>query len=448
MAMDLATLAHQTLDAAKRAGAEAADALVTEGDAIAMEIRAGKLETAERSEGVEIGLRVLIGRRQATVAISDSRAPAIDAMAERAVAMAKAAPEDPDQGLADPELLATTRNADGLNLLDTAPPPSPEALADAARAAEAAALGIEGISQVSEVGAQTSLSHFHLAASNGFDGAYARSAHQLYCVAITGEGTSMERDYAAEGRTHYADLPAAEEIGRLAAERALARRGAIQPKTGAFPVLFDERVASGLIGHLLSAINGVSVARGTSWLKDAMGEMVLPAELSIETDPLTPGLSGTRPFDAEGLPAGKRALVEDGKLVSWVLDLASARKLGVRPTGDATRGPGSAPRPSLGNIVMTEGPQDRATLASEMGEGLLVTSLMGASINPNTGDYSRGASGFWVRNGEIAEAVNECTIAGNLRGMLASITPANDARHHLSRRIPSLRVEGLTVAGQ
>ncbi|MEO0388658.1 MAG: metallopeptidase TldD-related protein, partial [Pseudomonadota bacterium] len=238
-----------------------------------------------------------------------------------------------------------------------------------------------------------------------------------------------------------------ETVGTQAGERATARLGAKKPPTGAFPVLFDERVANSLIAHLSAAISGAAVARGTSWLKDAMGERVLPATLDLVTDPLTPGLSASRPFDAEGLPTATRKLVEAGVLTSWVLDLASARKLGVAPTGDATRGPSGVPSPSLGNLHLTPGAQNQAALIAEMGEGLLVTSLMGLTLNPNTGDYSRGASGFWIRGGAVAEPVNECTIAGNVRDMLMTLTPANDALPHLARRIPSLRVEGLTIAG-
>ncbi len=444
---DLEKLADQVLSAARAAGAEAADTVVVDSDHVSMEIRQGALETAERAEGIEIGLRVLMGHRQANVSTSDIRSDAIAAMAERAVAMAREAPEDPYCGLADPDQLAQGRDAEGLAMADPAPRPTPEALSEAARAAEAAALAMDGISQVSDAGAGMSRTALHLAATNGFSGGYARTSHTLHCVAISGTGLEMERDYSAETRIRYADLPDPEEVGQLAAERALSRRGAAKPPTGAFPVVFDERIAGSLIGHLTGAINGSAIARGTSWLKDAMDEAVLPAGLSLITDPLLPGFPSTRPFDGEGLPTARRALVEDGVLKSWLLDLAHARKLGLPPTGDAIRGTSAPPNPGLGNLELTPGSQDQAALVREMGEGLLVTSLMGASINPNTGDYSRGASGFWVRGGEVAEPVNECTIAGNLREMLMTITPANDARPHLARRVPSLRVEGLTIAG-
>ncbi len=447
MAMDLEALAGQLLDAARHAGAEAADVLAVEEGGTSMEIRGGALEQAERAEGVELGLRVLMGQRQACVAISDTRAEAIAEMAERAVAMAREAPEDPDIGLAAPEQLAKGWDVAALEAEDLTAAPTPAELEDAARRAEATALATAGISQVSDAGASAGHTRLFLAASNGFSGGYGRTSFSISCVAISGEGLEMERDYAFDSRIHLSDLDSPESIGALAAERALARAGAKKPPTGAYPVLFDERISSSLIAHLLSAINGASIARGTSWLKDAMGEAVLPEALSLAKDPHRPRVSGSRPFDAEGLPMAERALVENGVLKSWVLDLASARKLGMAPTGDAVRGSSAPPSPGIGNLSFTQGSQSREEMLAEMGEGLLITSLMGASINPNTGDYSRGASGFWIRGGQIAEPVNECTIAGNLREMLMTVAPANDARMHLSRPVPSMRVEGLTIAG-
>ena len=444
---DLDRLAEQAIDAARAEGAEAADVLAVASDGLSMEIREGRLEQAERAEGVELGLRVLVGRRQACVSVSDMRAAGIRAMAERAVAMAREAPEDPTVGLAAPQALARDWDLAALDLDDPAAAPRADALAEAARAMEAAALGVDGVAQVSTAGASWGRTRVHLLATNGFSGGYARTSHSLGCVAIGGEGLAMERDYAVESRVHGADLPTPEEIGRRAGTRTAARAGARQPKTGAYPVLFDERIAAGLIGHLLSAVNGTAIARGTSWLKGAMGEAVLPAGHGLLEEPHRPRVTGSRPFDAEGLATAARPLVEDGRLLRWILDLGTARKLGLESTANATRGPGGPPAPASGNIRLT-GPQTpRDRLLAEMGEGLLVTSLMGASINPNTGDYSRGASGFWVRGGQIAEPVNECTIAGNLRQMLATIRAADDARPYLGRVVPSLLVEGLTVAG-
>ncbi len=444
----LEPVADALLQAAKAAGAEAADVIVTEGRSVSVDMRKGALEQAERSEGLDLGLRVLIGQRQACISSSDTRAETLEAMARRAVAMAREAPEDAHAGLADPAQLATTRDASRLELFDPSAEPTPESLQEDARRAEAAALAVAGVRQVQAASAAYGSQAIWLAASNGFRGGYARTSRHISCVAISGEGTGMERDWCAEGRLFQADLPAPEEVGRLAGARAAARHGARRPKTGAYPVLYDERIASSLIGHLLSAINGSAIARGSSWLRDAMGAAVLPAGMNLREEPLRVRRSGSRPFDAEGLACTPRDLVADGVLQGWVLDLATARKLGLQSTGNAMRGTSAPPSPSASNVVLSDGVQSRAGLMADMGTGLLVTSLLGSTINPNTGDYSRGASGFWVEGGEIAYPVNECTIAGNLREMLGRIIPANDARPHLSSVVPSLLVDGMTVAGE
>ena len=257
----------------------------------------------------------------------------------------------------------------------------------------------------------------------------------------------MERDYDGDSRSFQSDLRSPSEIGRTAGERAVGLVGARQPRTGSFPVVFDERISSSLIGHLLAASNGAAIARGASWLKESLGQQVLPAHLSLVEDPHRPRISGSRPFDAEGLATRRRAIVEDGVLTGWTLDLSSARKLGMTSTGNAARGVSGPPSPSNWNLSLTQGDRSRADLLRDMGTGLLVTSMIGSTINPNTGDYSRGASGFWVENGEITHPVNECTIAGNLRDMLKRIIPANDARPYLSRVVPSLLIEGMTLAG-
>jgi PmbA protein len=446
MTRSLETLTGALLAAAKRAGADAADAIAVDGIATSIDIRAGKLEQAERSEGVELGLRVLIGQRQACVSVSDTSEASIRAVAERAVAMAREAPEDKYAGLADPSQLAKSWDMATLDLCDPSPEASAAALEDDARRAEAAAMGVAGITQV-EASASQSRRQIHMAASNGFAGGYARSSRSLSAVAFTNSGTGMERDWAAEGRIYAADLPSAEEIGALAAARALDRVGARKPKTGSYPVLYDERISSGIIGHFLGAINGATIARGSGWLRDALGTRILPRGLSVIEDPHRRRIAGSRAFDGEGLPTARRAIVEDGVLMGWVLDLATGRKLEMPSTANAARGTSSPPSPGTSNIDLTQGVKTRAELLADMGTGLLVTSLIGSSINPTTGDYSRGASGFWVENGQITYAVNECTIAGNLRDMLLAMTPANDARMHMSTRVPSLLVEGLTLAG-
>ncbi|WP_187431943.1 Metalloprotease PmbA [Roseobacter fucihabitans] len=440
-------LTERLLQAALDAGADAADAMALQGASLSIEVRAGTLEHAERSEGVDLGLRVFIGHKSATVSASDVRPETLSDMAVRAVAMAREAPEDEFSGLASRDQLVRDFDTASLELHDPAPEPSPAQLQEDAARAEAAALENNGVSQVQSASAGYSARQVHLAATNGFSGGYTRTGCGLSCVAIAGTGAGMERDYDGDSRTFQADLRGPEEIGKRAAERAVERLDARKPPTGRFNVLFDERVSASLIGHLLMAVNGSSVARGGSWLRDAMGEAILPDHLSLIEDPHRPRASSSRPFDAEGLPTKARTIVENGVLTGWTLDLATGRKLGMPSTANAGRGTSSAPSPSSWNVALTQGTATREDLIRDMGTGLLVTSMIGSTINPNTGDYSRGAAGFWVENGQIAGAINECTIAGNLRDMLRSIVPANDARAHLSRVVPSLLVPGMTLAG-
>ncbi|WP_042252126.1 TldD/PmbA family protein [Paracoccus sp. PAMC 22219] len=443
----LQRLSEALIDAARRAGADQADALAVDGRSVSIDMRARALEQAERAEGLEIGLRVLVGGRQAAVSSSDHRDAAITEMAARAVAMAREAPVDDHLGLADTDQLARHRDAAGLELAEDAPEPEPQHLQDLAQRAEAAALDVAGISQVEAANASYSQRRMWLAASNGFSGGYARTGHSLSVVAITGEGLRMERDYAGESRVFAADLPTPEEIGVLAAERTLARAGARKPPTGAFPILYDRRVSASLIGHLLSAVNGSSIARGASWLRRDLGQPVLPAGMDLAEDPLRPRYPSSRPFDAEGLPTRARLIVSDGVLQGWTLDLATARKLGMDSTASAARGLASSPSPSHSNVILTPGRASRQDLIERMGTGLVVTSMLGASVNGTTGDYSRGAAGFWVENGRIAWPVNECTIAGNLRDMLMTLEAADDALPWRGTEVPSLLVRGMTVAG-
>ncbi|MGB0967963.1 MAG: TldD/PmbA family protein, partial [Halocynthiibacter sp.] len=433
--------------AARKAGADHADALAVEGQSVSVDVLKGALEHAERSEGTDIGLRVFIGKRTAVVSSSDTRTDTIAQMAERAVAMAKEAPEDPWSGLAESGEFATSFDVASLELEDPSDEPTPKALEEDARQAEAAAQAVQGVSQVQSSSAGYGRHSIHLATSNGFAGGYARTNRGTSCVAITGEGTGMERDYYGDSRIFQNDLIAPAEIGRIAAERAVSRANARKPATGTYPVIFDERISSSLIGHLLGAVNGASVARGSSWAKDCIGEQILPEHMSLIENPHRARVGGSRPFDGEGLATRSRHVVENGVLTGWTLDLATARQLNMTSTANASRGTSSGPSPTSGNATLTQGNQTLNDLLRDMGTGLLITSMIGSTINPNTGDYSRGASGFWIENGEIQYPVNECTIAGNLRDMLKRIIPANDARTHLSRVVPSLMIEGMTLAG-
>lgn len=447
MTHSLEELGQALLARAKRAGAEAADVIAVRGTSVSIEVRKGRLEHAERAEGTDLGLRVLIGKRQAIVSVSDTSERTMDDMAMRAVAMAREAPEDPYAGLADPAQLAQGWDLAALELDDPAPEPEPAALQADAVAAEAAAMAVTGVTQVSDAAAAYGAHDVYMAATNGFAGGYRRTSRSTSCVAIAGAGTGMERDYDGDSRTFQSDLRDPAEIGRTAGERAVERLNPRKPRTGTYPVLFDERISSSLIGHLLGASNGAAVARGSSWLIGQLGQQVLPETLSLIEDPFRPRVAGSRPFDGEGLPTQRRAIVENGVLTGWTLDLASARKLGLASTGNAVRGAASLPSPANWNLELTQGSASRADLIRDMGTGLLVTSMIGSTINPNTGDYSRGASGFWVENGEIAYPVNECTVAGNLRDMLRRLVPGNDAKAWHSRVVPSLLIEGLTLAG-
>lgn len=447
MPRPLDDLTARLLDAAKKAGADQADAMAVQSTSLSIDVRQGRLEQAERSEGIDIGLRVFVGQQQAIVSSSDARDDTLIRMAERAVAMAREAPADPYAGLADTADLAQDTDMTRLDLYDASAEPDPAMLEEDARRAEAAALAVAGVTQIDSASAGYGRRQVHLAATNGFSAGYARTDRGLSCVAISGTGTGMERDWDGDGRIFQADLRSAEEIGRTAGERAVARHGARKPKTGTYPVLFDERISTSLIGHLLGAINGAAIARGSSFLRDALGQQVMPTGLSVIEDPHRTRVSGSRLFDAEGLPTRVNRIIDNGVLTGWTLDLANGRKLGMPSTANAARSTGSMPSPSVTNLSLTQGDHSRDDLIAQMGTGLLVTSMIGSTVNPNTGDYSRGASGFWVENGQVTHPVNECTIAGNLREMFMRMFPANDARMHLSRVVPSILIDGMVLAG-
>ncbi len=439
------TIASALLDAALAAGADQADVLIVADQAVSIGVSGGLLEEAERAEGREAGLRVIVGARQACVSSSDTSSGTLTEMAARAVAIAQEAPDDPTCGLADTSAVGGHSDAKDLDLVDPADAMSPEALEALACEAEEAALSVSGVTQVEQAHAAQSDLSITLVASNGFSGGYRRTNTSLGASAIAGEGLGRERDYAGESRRHRSDLPSAKEIGVRAGERSVAALNPRKPAGGAVPVLYDERVAAGLIGHLLATVNGSAIARGASWLMDAMGQQVLPKGLDLIEDPLKIRGQASRPFDAEGIASAVKPIVQDGELQRWIMDLASARKLGLETTGNARRGVGGPPGPGATNVSLTQGASTREDLIRDMGTGLIVTSFIGSSISATTGSYSRGCSGFWVENGEIAYPVNEITVAGSLPEVLKTIIPANDADPWKSYSVPSLLVEGLTV---
>ncbi|MBX6373403.1 MAG: TldD/PmbA family protein [Acetobacteraceae bacterium] len=440
----VATL-QELVAAARRAGADAADAILVNGRSLSVQRRLGKIEQLERAEGFDLGLRVFVGRRQAIVSTTDPSPVGFKALAERAVAMARTVPEDPFAGLAD----APDGNPAAAAALDLDDPiePSAEDLIARAAAAEEAALAVKGVTNSEGAEAAWSRTLIALAGSNGFAGAFTRTSHSVSATALAGQGTAMERDYDFSSAVHLADLEDAAAIGRRAGDRAVARLNPRRPKTARLPVVFDRRVAGSLLGHLAAAINGAAVARGTSFLKDRLGQRVMAVGIAVHDDPLRRRGLRSRPFDGEGMAGAPRAVVEDGVLTTWLLDWRSARQLGMASTGHASRGTGGPPGPAPSNLWLAPGPLTPAQLMADIAEGLFVTEMIGMGVNMVTGDYSRGAAGFMIRGGALAEPVSEITIAGNLKDMLLNLTPANDLEFKRGTDSPTVRVEGLTMAG-
>ena len=439
----LTTLAERLVAAARRAGADAADAIAERGVSQSVEVRDGTVEETERSEGDNMGLRVLVGRRQAVVSTNDLKGD-IDALAARAVAMARVAPEDKFAGLADRDLLVKT--VPDLDLLDPQLP-SVAQLEETARAAEAAGLAVKGVTKSGGASASAGIGGMVLVTSTGFSGAYLGSRHGVSMAAIAGEGTGMEQDYDFSSALHAADLAAPADIGRTAGERAVRRLNPRKVATKPVPVVFDPRIAGSLIGHLASAINGSAIARKTSFLKDRLGQQIFSSGIRVIDDPLRRRGLRSHPFDAEGVAGQRRALVDDGTLTSWILDSATARELGFQTTGHAQRGVSSTPSPGASNLHLEPGRASPAELIADIAEGLYVTDLIGMGANMVTGDYSRGASGFWIEHGELTYPVSEITIAGHLDDIFRSLTPANDLAFRFGINAPTVRIEGLTVAG-
>jgi PmbA protein len=440
----LTDLAERLVAAARRAGADAADAVAVRSMSLSVEVRHGEVEASERAEGDDVGLRVLVGRRQAVVSTNDVKDD-VDQLAQRAVAMARVAPEDRFAGLADPGQLA--RDIPDLDLLDP-DLPAVTVLEERAKRAEAAGLAVKGVTKSEGASASAGIGGMVLATSHGFRGAYLSSHQGFSMVAIAGDGTAMERDYDFTSALHASDLDAAEEIGRSAGERAVARINPRKVATKRVPVVFDRRVAGGLIGHLAGAINGSAVARKTSFLRDKLGERLFAPGIRIVDDPLRRRGLRSRPFDGEGVAGHRLDLVEDGVLKTWLLDCATARELDLTTTGHAQRGVSSAPSPGASNLHLEAGRQTPQELIADVTEGFYVTELIGMGVNQVTGDYSRGATGFWIENGQRTYAVSEVTIAGNLTDMFRALTPADDLEFRFGTNAPTLRVEGLTVAGQ
>ena len=437
--------AERLVKAARAAGADSADAVAVRGMSLSIEVRDGAVEESERAEGDDLGLRVLVGKRQAVVSTNDTASDGSTALAERAVAMARAAPEDQYAGLADGALLV--HDFPDLDLIDPELP-SVAQLEAMARAAEQAGLAVKGVAKSGGASASAGIGGMVLVTSHGFRGAYLGSSHGVSMTAIAGTGTGMERDYDYSSVRHASDLESPEKIGRSAGARAVERVNPRKVTTRKVPVVFDPRVAGSLVSHLASAVNGASIARKTSFLRDKMGEKLFGDSIRIIDDPRR--LRGLRshPFDGEGVAGKKLALVDDGVLRSWILDCATARELGLATTGHASRGVSSAPSPGASNLHLEAGHASPDELISNIKDGFYVTDLIGTGVNMVTGDYSRGAAGFWIENGQRTYAVSEVTIAGHLLDIFRTLTPASDLEFRYGINAPTVRLEGLTVAGQ
>jgi len=445
---DLTQLAERLVAAARRAGADQADALAVRSISLSVEVRDGAVEESERSEGDDLGLRVIVGHKQAVVSTNDLKSDGLNALAERAVAMARAAPDDRFAGLADARQLAhdVAQAAAALDLLDP-DMPDVRTLEERAREAEAAGLAVHGVSKSGGASASAGIGGLVLVTSHGFHGASIGSRHGISMTAIAGDGTGMERDYDFSSTLHASDLENARTIGRHAGERAVKRLNPRKVTTRRVPVVFDSRISGSIVGHLASAANGSSIARKTSFLREKLGQKIFASGINIIDDPLRPRGLRSRPFDAEGVAGRKRHLVEDGVLKTWILDCATARELELETTGHAQRGVSSTPSPGPSNLHMTPGDKTPDELIADIADGFYVTDMIGMGVNLVTGDYSRGASGFWIENGECTYPVSEVTIAGHLSEIFASLTPANDLVFRYGTNAPTLRVEGMTVAG-
>ncbi len=443
-AVDPLDLLTDLLARTKKAGAESADAVYFESASVSVAQRLGKSEKLERSEAHDLGLRVFIGKQQAIVSSTDFSGAMLDELVERAVAMARAAPEDPYCGIADPAQLAG--DVPELDMCDP-DEPTTETLIDMARRAEDAARAVDGVTNSEGAEAGWSGSTIAIAATNGFARCFAVSSQSVSAVVLAGEGTAMERDYDYDTAVYGADLRTPEDIGRSAGARVIKRLGARKAETAQVPVIYDPRVSGGLVRHLAGAINGAAIARGTSFLKDSMGERIFDSAITIIDDPHRKRGLRSKPFDGEGIANARRVIIDGGRLTTWTLDLASARKLGLETTGNASRGTSSPPSPATTNLYMEPGSVTPAELMADIGSGLYVTELIGMGVNTVTGDYSRGATGFWIDNGELGDPVSELTIAGNLKDMFAHLTPADDLEFRFGVDAPTIRVDGMTMAG-
>ena len=436
---------NDLVERAVRAGADAGDAVFSASSSEAIQVRLGKLEDVERSEDEHISLRAFVGKQSASIGSTDLSDAALDELAGRAVDMARAAPADAYAGLAPQDMLATAPYPE-LDLLDPSEPGAQD-LRDTATEAEDHARAVPGITNSEGGSASASRGLVALATSHGFSGAYATSSHGISTTVVAGEGSEMQRDYAWRQARYRQDLLSPREIGELAAERTIARLNPGSPGSGPMPVVFDPRAGASLLGHLLSAISGPAIARRSSFLLEMLDEKLFDDAIVIADEPHRARGLRSRPFDGEGLPTHARNLVENGKITGWLMESASARQLGLVPTGHAARGNSGAPSVSASNVHLAPGSASVEELIADIADGVYVTELIGQGVNMVTGDYSRGATGFRIESGKIAGPIAEFTVAGNLIDMFAQMAPADDLEWHRAINVPTLRIDGMTVAG-
>lgn len=432
------------LERASKAGADTADAVLFQSAALSVAQRLGATEKIERSESSDLGLRVFIGKKQAIVSSTDFAAETLSDLVERAVATARLAPEDPHCGIADPGQIAT--EVPEIDIFE-AYEPSAEGLTEMAARAEDAARAVPGVTNSEGAEAGWSRSIIALAATNGFARTYETTSHSISAAVLAGEGTAMERDYDWSTAVYHGDLKTAAEIGHEAGERAVKRVGARKMKTQQVPVVYGPRVSGGLLRHLSGAINGQAIARGTSFLKDSLGKAVFDSNITIVDDPHRKRGLRSKPFDAEGIANTRRNVIDGGRLTTWILDLGSARKLSLETTGNAARGVASPPGPSVTNFYLEPGTATPEEMIADIDEGFYITELIGFGVNNVTGDYSRGAAGYWIESGGITYPVSEVTIAGNLKDMFGHMVAANDLEFRTGTDAPTVRIDGMTVAG-
>lgn len=437
-------LLEDLLRKAKGAGASSADAVLSDSQSLAVSRRLGKPEALRQSEEAEIGLRVLVGKKQAIVSSSDRSPEALAQMTERAVAMARSVPEDQYAGIADPSEIA--KSFPDLDLYDAAEL-AVEKMNAMADTAEGAARAVKGVTNSEGAECTVSRETVYYAASNGFAGAFSSSGFSLSVSVIAGEDTGMETDYDFDSAAFLKDMKDPAIIGKNAGERAVRALNPRKGPTRRLPVVFDRRVSGGLVGSLSGAISGTSVARGTTFLKDKMGEKIFAEGITVVDDPFMKRGLRSHPFDAEGIAPQKRNIIDNGVLTGWLLDLSSARQLKLKTTGNASRSASSPPSPKPSNFYMLAGGKSVEELIGDIEEGFFVTQMMGSGANMVTGDYSRGARGFWIEKGRISYPVSEMTIAGNMKDMWKNLAAANDLEFKTGVDAPTLRIEGMTIAG-